>query len=165
MRPHARVREPRLSCLPPQTNGVLLIVTARLRQGARLDEVLEGEDRVALVHLRVVDHRHDRVETALADVEDSPHVRLDVLARQNVRWDCCCSRGDRCGLMTLFVQMHRFLWMRWKAYPPRSVIVLGQERRHVKPERLRDCVKDSVARRAARLRASKGATKTSAPRS
>jgi hypothetical protein len=83
-----------------------------LRQQSGLDEVLDWE-RMALVDLRVVDHRHHRVEATLSDIEDFPNVRLNVFTPQNVRRDCCRGRGDRYGLMMLFVQMLRSLWMRW----------------------------------------------------
>jgi hypothetical protein len=101
-----------------QANSVLLILATGLRQGSRLDEVLDRNDGVAPMHLRVVDYRHHRVETTLADVKDSPHVRFDILASQHMMRDRCCSRGDRRRLMSLFRQCITS-WIRWKTLTPR----------------------------------------------
>ncbi len=67
-----------------ELDGVLDVFVVRLLKRAGLDGVGDREDRVAFVHLRVIDDRHHGFELALGDVEDAAHVVLDVFAGDGV---------------------------------------------------------------------------------
>ena len=51
---------------------------------ARFDGVIEGENGVPLVHLRVVHDAHHRFQAPLRDVKDASHVILHVVTRDGV---------------------------------------------------------------------------------
>ena len=94
-RRHAGGRQALFGRLPSQAHRMFLVLAARLLQRPRFDEVLDREDRVALGHLRVVDHRHHGVEAPTVEVEDLAHVVLHALARQQVIGNGRCRRRDR----------------------------------------------------------------------
>ena len=92
---HVRVREAAFGRAPAQLYGVLLVLAGLLSKAARLNDVLDRKNRVPLVYLSVVDHRHHRVQTRLVEVEDSADVRLDVCTFERVRRYSGGSGGNR----------------------------------------------------------------------
>jgi len=67
-----------------ELDGVLDVFLVGLLESARLDRVGDRENRVALMHLRVIDDRHHSFELAFGDVEDAAHVVLHVIAGDEV---------------------------------------------------------------------------------
>ncbi len=80
---------------PAQLHRMLDIFVIRLRKRARLDGVVEREDSVPVVNLRVINDAHHRLEAALRDVKDAAHVDLHVLARDGIGRERRGRGGDR----------------------------------------------------------------------
>src|ERR1700742_1051009 len=70
-----------------ELDGALDVLIICLAKGARLDDVVDGEARMALVALGVVDNPHHGFELALWDVEYAAHVVLHFFAGDGVLWD------------------------------------------------------------------------------
>ena len=79
----------------PQLNGMFDVFLVGLHQRAGLDDVIDGENGVALVHLGVVDDAHHGFELALGNIEHAAHVILHLVARDGVRRQGRRGRGDR----------------------------------------------------------------------
>jgi len=83
-----------LSGLAAELHGVPDVLLICFLEVAGLDGVVDGEDRVALVDLSVVDDSHHGFEAALGNVEDAAHVVLDVVASDGVLGERRGGRGD-----------------------------------------------------------------------
>src|SRR5260370_25235774 len=75
-----------------ELDGVLDVFLIGLIEGARFDRVLDRENRMALVHLSIVDDAHHGFELAFRNVKDAPHVVLHVFAGDGMGWK---GRGRR----------------------------------------------------------------------
>src|SRR4029077_14360933 len=73
---------------------MLHVLIVGFLEGAGLDRVLDGENRVPLVDLRVVHDRHHGFQATLGDVEDAAHVVLHVVAGDGVLGQRGGGRGD-----------------------------------------------------------------------
>jgi hypothetical protein len=68
-----------LGGLSPELHGMFDVFVVGLGKRARLDDVIDGENRVAFVNLGVIDDAHHRFDLALGNVEHALHVVLHVL--------------------------------------------------------------------------------------
>ena len=115
--------------LAAQLHRMLHVLIVGFLQVARLNGVLDGENRVALVHLCVVHDGHHRFQAPLRDVEDAAHVVLHVVASDGVLGQGRGRCGDGAGPNSGCDGMEAAVWSVLKEIPCHVEREIGREGR------------------------------------
>ena len=100
-----RTLQTALGSLAAELHRMLHILIVRFLQVARLDGVLDRENRVPLVDLRIVHDGHHRFQAALGNVEDPAHIKFHVFAGDGVLGQSRSNRRD--GTVRRKIQIFR----------------------------------------------------------